>query len=141
LGIVVFRQWQLRREPAPQQSAADGEDARERAAAPADATAPAPPPLARAEKPVATKPTAFSSDWAVVAAIYNNYEAAERRAREIEKRWKGDVTVFPAKGEGRRYMVVVGTATTRQDAERLLTQGRSLGLPRDTYVTKIIGLR
>lgn len=131
LGIVVFRQWQLRSPEVP----AASEAARERARIPAD-TPPAPAPV-----PAAQPAKGTGSRWAVVAAIYNTHGAAERRAERIKRRWKGEATVFPAKGEGRKYMVIVGSAETKEEAERLRQRGRSEGLPKDAYVTKVTGLR
>jgi hypothetical protein len=76
--------------------------------------------------------------WAVVAAIYRDFESAERRAQAIQQRWgQFHATVFPAKGQGRKYMVVLGSGLSKEDADRLRRQATSAGLPRDTYVTKL----
>jgi cell division protein FtsN len=94
---------------------------------------PAPPPSAnRQAAPVDT------GGWAVVAAIYRDFESAERRAQAIQKRWgQFNATVFPAKGHGRKYMVVLGSGLSKEEADRLRRQATSAGLPRDTYVTKL----
>jgi hypothetical protein len=77
------------------------------------------------------------TNWAVVAAIYREYEAAERRARSMAQNPKFHPTVFPDKGKGVKYMVVLGSGLTRAKAEDLRVQAASAGLPSDTYVTKL----
>ena len=93
------------------------------------------PPSDPKPAPVARSRT---SPWAVVTAIYNSHEAASRRARELGKRWsKSQVEVFPEAGEGKQYMVILGSGMTKSAADKLRRQARAAGLPRDTYVTKL----
>jgi hypothetical protein len=75
------------------------------------------------------------TNWAVVAAIYREYEAAERRAKSMAGDPKFRPTVFPEKGQGSKYMVVLGSGLTRAKAEELRLQATNAGLPSDTYVT------
>jgi hypothetical protein len=76
--------------------------------------------------------------WAVVAAIYRDYDAAAKRARSIAQRWsESKVEVFPARGEGRRYLVTLGMELPKAAADKLRNRAVSAGLPGDTYVTKI----
>jgi hypothetical protein len=78
------------------------------------------------------------SSWAVVAAIYRDYDAADRRARDLAERWKsGRPQVFPPEGHGRRYLVVLGMDLGRDAADKLREQAVRSGMPRDTYVTKL----
>jgi hypothetical protein len=74
------------------------------------------------------------TNWAVVAAIYNKYEAAEQRARTVNG---FQATVFPAKGTGSKYMVLLGSGLTYANARALRDQATAAGLPSDTYVTKL----
>jgi hypothetical protein len=74
------------------------------------------------------------TDWAVVAAIYNKFDAAEQRARSVNG---FHATVFPAKGEGSKYMVLLGSGLTYASARALRDQATAAGLPSDTYVTKL----
>ena len=74
------------------------------------------------------------TNWAVVAAIYNKYEAAEQRARTVNG---FHATVFPSKGEGSKYMVLLGSGLTYANARTLRDQVTAAGLPADTYVTKL----
>lgn len=77
------------------------------------------------------------TDWAVVAAIYKDYEAAERRARGVMDSTSFDPTVFPAKGRGSKYMVVVASGLTHAKAMQLRERALAAGLPADTYVTRL----
>jgi len=100
-------------------------------------------PLAHA--PGASRPTAMPtsrtaqpSDWAVVAAIYRTYDAAEHRAKSLSGKWRqGELKVYPAEGTGTQYMVLVASGLTKDQAERVQRQAKSAGLPGDTYVTRL----
>ena len=86
-------------------------------------------PASKAELP--------GNDWAVVAAIYNAYEAADRRARNIAAGSAFRATVHPPKGEGSRYMVVLASGLTQGKANQIRERAISGGLPGDTYVTRL----
>jgi len=75
------------------------------------------------------------TNWAVVAAIYRDYDAAARRAASLEDVGGIRPSVFPAKGKGAKYMVVVGQGLTRARAEALRVRAVAAGLPPDMYVT------
>ena len=95
---------------------------------------------AEAAKPSAKPAASFDkiegTNWAVVAAIYKEYDAAERRAKSMAAAdSKFRPTVFPEKGQGSKYMVVLGSGLTRAKAEELRIQAADAGLPSDTYVT------
>jgi hypothetical protein len=77
------------------------------------------------------------TSWAVVAAIYRDYDAAERRVNSLMKSSKFQPTVFPSKGEGSKYMVVLGSGLTRAKAEETRERAIAEGMPADTYVTKL----
>ena len=87
-----------------------------------------------AAKPKAELP---GTDWAVVTAIYNEYEAAERRARNIAAGSAFRATVHPPKGQGGRYMVVLASGLTQGKANEVRERAISGGLPGDTYVTRL----
>jgi cell division protein FtsN len=74
------------------------------------------------------------TNWAVVAAIYKQYEAAEQRARKFDG---FSATVFPSKGEGSKYMVLLGSGLSYANARSLRDKATAAGLPPDTYVTKL----
>ena len=94
---------------------------------------------AEATKPAPKAQESFAkvggTNWAVVAAIYREYDAAERRARSMAADPKFRPTVFPEKGQGSKYMVVLGSGLTRAKAEELRVEATNAGLPADTYVT------
>lgn len=107
------------------------------AAEPAPAPAAATTPIPTIERPPVADPNSVGQ-WAVVAAIYRDHAAAVRRAKELAKKWhRSPIEVYPSAGQGSRYMVVVGKGLTRKAADKLRSQARSGGLPRDTYVTKL----
>ena len=112
--------------------------------------APAPERTATAAKPATPTPAAPKAEptrsataaggpgWAVVAAIYRDYDAAERRARTMGSRFSEfKPSVFPPKGEGKRYLVVLGSGLSKGEADTLRSRATRAGLPRDTYVTKL----
>jgi hypothetical protein len=94
----------------------------------------APPPPA-----VAAPPQTPAGSWVVVAAIYRDHELAAKRAEQIGQKWKhSQPEVYPPAGQGgRRYMVLLGRAESRKEAQRILSQARASGMPRDTYLTKL----
>jgi hypothetical protein len=97
-----------------------------------------PSPVAPAQPSTAASAPAVRGRWALIAAAYNNYDGAARRAAQLRAKWKdGEVTVFPARGQGSRYFVVAGSTGSRREAERLLGRARALGFPPDTYVTRL----
>lgn len=75
--------------------------------------------------------------WYVIAATYNKREGAERRAREITRRWPTfKAEVFSPKEEKVRYLVIVGANLTEAAALALQKQALAAGLPGDTYVKR-----
>jgi hypothetical protein len=89
------------------------------------------------EDPANPKAELPGTDWAVVAAIYNDYEAAARRARDIAAGSAFRATVYPPRGQGGRYMVVLASGMTQGKAMQLRERAISGGLPGDTYVTRL----
>lgn len=119
------------------------------APAPAQASAPQSPALPPVEKPSPTRieqPT-FSAKparsdrspvWAVIAATYLNYDAAQNRANRMMKQSPGiQAHVYPDNGKGNRYFVVLGSGLSSDAADDLRRRAINLGAPRDAYVTKL----
>ena len=100
---------------------------------------PAPVTRGRAVEPPPAPAAPQRGNWVVVGAIYKDYQGALKRAEQISQRWKlVQPEVFPPEGQGRRrYMVLLGSANNRKEAEQLLAKARSAGMPRDAYVTRI----
>lgn len=97
-----------------------------------------PRPTTRAARPETQERARRTGEWAVVAAIYKNREAAEKRAEQLATRWKGNKPeVVPPVDGARRYVVVLGSGLSKEDATRLRSRAVSTGMPRDSYVTKL----
>jgi hypothetical protein len=77
------------------------------------------------------------TDWAVVMAIYKDYGAAERRARNVAEGSAFKAKVFPSEGQGSKYMVVLESGLKHGKALQLRERAVSGGLPGDTYVTRL----
>jgi ribosomal protein L12E/L44/L45/RPP1/RPP2 len=108
----------------------------------------APAPVARVERPPVNDHSSQSDrtapkseapgTFAVIAATYNTFSDAARRAEEMHKKFPALTPhVFPPKDEGKMYYVVLGSGLSQEAAERLRREARRLGAPRDTYVTKL----
>jgi hypothetical protein len=122
--VLGVRSWKGGNEPAPVPQAS-------------------PSPIATSEPTVARQvgtrapapATTRRGDWAVVAAIYKDQGMAAKRAASMRQRWgdwKPEVT-----GSGQRYMVVLGYAESRKEADGILAKARRAGMPSDVYVTKL----
>lgn len=72
--------------------------------------------------------------WRVIAFTFRREADAQNRARLVnEKHPALHADVFSPSG-GPPYLVVLGGAMTREEAEQLRRKARSAGMPRDTYV-------
>ncbi len=130
-AVVLFVFW-LRSSSRPESSQTP-------IAASTNAPAPVPVTRSRAVEPPPAPAAPQRGNWVVVCAIYKDYQGAFKRAEQISQRSKMfQPEVFPPEGQGRRrYMVVLGSANNRKEAEQLLAKARSAGMPRDAYVTRI----
>lgn len=104
----------------------------------------APPPIAAAPPIAATPPapkpkSRISADsWAVIAGTYNQFEAAQKHAKLYHEKFPElQPHVFPHEGQGKRYLIVLGSGLTQEAAGRLRHDVVEQGAPQDTYVTKI----
>jgi hypothetical protein len=78
------------------------------------------------------------SGWAVIAATYNSYAAAQKRAQSLARSARNiDAVVYPDEGAGTRYYVVLGSGLSQAEAQRLRKTAISAGAPRDSYVTRL----
>lgn len=97
---------------------------------------PRPSPFTRTPPPATA---ASASNYAVVAAAYDQYDAALKRAQSLQSKWPGaELKVYPPKGEGRQYLVVVASGMTREQAERTRRKAVNAGFPKDSYVTRLL---
>jgi len=123
---------------------------------PVAATA-APPPVAQrapqpVSKPVLPAPSApvpspkpavhnaqrsRKESWFVVVATYSQRESAERRAREITKKWpRFPAHTFAPPVESPHTLVVIGANLSEDEAEALRQRSRAAGLPSDAYIKR-----
>lgn len=79
-----------------------------------------------------------STSWAVIAATYLDFDAAQKRAGLMTRQLaKLKARVYPERGKGNRYYVVLGSGLDSDAADDLKQRAVRLGAPRDTYVTKL----
>jgi hypothetical protein len=137
LLIAAILQRRRAPEPAPAPTVAARQE--ETRPSPVVAAEPARQDPQRARQQVPSSRTAQPGSWAVVAATYRNFEAAQKRAESLRRQWKQcDCTVYPQKGEARSYYyVLVGAGLTKNAAERLQSSARASRFPSDTYVTTL----
>jgi serine/threonine protein kinase len=76
--------------------------------------------------------------WAVVAATYGSRGPAEKRMREMTRRWpKFEVSVVEQDQAGKTYyLVTLGQNLSENRADSLRKSAVASGLPRDTYIKK-----
>jgi hypothetical protein len=71
--------------------------------------------------------------WYVIAYTFNHEEQALKRAAAIVRRYPGlhPQVIAPS---GNAYMVALGGAMSRNEAESIRNHARRAGMPRDTFV-------
>jgi hypothetical protein len=84
------------------------------------------------------EPKSTEKTWAVISATYRDYDAAQKRANTLSRSASVQAAVYPPKGQGARYYVILGSGMTQQEAEDLLAKALSSGAPGDSYVTKLV---
>lgn len=96
------------------------------------------PPINQAPERIASRPAYSGNSWGVVAATYKDYGIADKYASILRKRLpKMQVHVSPPPGQGKLYLVVLGSGLTREQADDLRSRAVPMGAPRDCYVTKL----
>jgi hypothetical protein len=94
------------------------------------------PPQPAAQSSVAPPNTTGKGNWAVIAATYRDFDAAQKRGEALRRQFaQCECSVYPAKGEGRRYYVLVGAGMAKPAADDLQRRARASRFPSDTYVT------
>jgi hypothetical protein len=106
-------------------------------AASAEAPSPAPKPDPRT---VATDARGRKADgWSVIVATYASRELAEKRMRDLMRTWpKFNIGVFQPRAEKAHYLVVLGQNLSEDQAEELRKRAVDSGLPRDTYIKRVM---
>jgi eukaryotic-like serine/threonine-protein kinase len=106
-------------------------------AASAEVLSPAPKPDPRT---AATSARGRKADgWSVIVATYASRELAEKRMRDLMRRWpKFNIGVFQPRTEKTQYLVVLGQNLSEDQAEELRKRAVDSGLPRDTYIKRVM---
>jgi hypothetical protein len=89
----------------------------------------------------AKSPDEPGTDWAVVMAIYREYDAAQRRASNVAEGTAFKTFVYPSERGASKYMVVLESGLTHAKAKIVRDRAVSGGLPADTYVTRLLQAR
>jgi hypothetical protein len=72
-------------------------------------------------------------------ATYASHELAEKRMRDMMRRWpKFNIGVFQPRAEKTHYLVVLGQNLSEDQAEELRKRAVDSGLPRDTYIKRVM---
>jgi len=100
-------------------------------------------PRAEATPPVsrpASRPRGRKADgWSVIVGDYGAREPAEKRMRAMMSRWPHfNTSVSERQGEKTHYLVVLGENLSEDQAEALRKRAVESGLPRDTYIKRMM---
>jgi hypothetical protein len=103
-------------------------------------------PAPRAETPQAgSRPVAAgiaerkASGWSVIVGAYRSRELAEKRMREMTKRWPNfEISVFESQGEKTPYLLVLGRNLSEDQAQALRKRAFESRLPGDTYIKRVM---
>jgi hypothetical protein len=103
-------------------------------------------PALRAEAPqAASRPGAAgiaerkASGWSVIVGAYRSRELAEKRMREMTKRWPHfEISVFESQGEKTPYLLVLGRNLSEGQAQALRKRAFESRLPGDTYIKRVM---
>lgn len=107
---------------------------------------PAIPPLSQAaQHPLVVKPAPHSkrvrreNGWSVIVAAYGSRDAAEKRMRSLAGKWPDfHPSVQEQRTEKAPYVVVLGENLSEDAAQSLRQRAVSAGLPRDTYIKRLM---
>ncbi len=116
------------------QRAPDAEIA-DRATSTVPSSAPKPDPRTDATRARGRK----ADGWSVIVAAYASREPAEKRMRDMARRWPNfEMGVFQPQAEKTHYLVVLGQNLSEDQAEALRKRAVDSGLPRDTYIKRVM---
>jgi serine/threonine protein kinase len=124
--------------PAPQPSSRKPSDSERARAATAMRPSGVREPItpAKPAPPTSAADSTGAGNWAVIAATYSDYDAAQKRTESLRRQMgQCDCSVYPERGQGRRYYVLAGSGLTKAAAERLHRSAKASHLPPDAYVT------
>ena len=77
--------------------------------------------------------------WSVIVAAYGAQAPAEKRAHSMAAKWPAfHVTVLERQRERARFLVVLGDRLSEDEAKALKERAVRSGLPRDTYIKRLM---
>jgi hypothetical protein len=80
-----------------------------------------------------------ASGWSVIVAAYGSRERAEKRMRDMVKKWPNfKISVLESQAEKSHYLVVLGRNLSEDQAQALRTRAVQVGLPHDTYIKRVM---
>jgi eukaryotic-like serine/threonine-protein kinase len=140
LLVIVMGLWR-KKEPVPQAAALQSPAA---AAAPGS---PLPGPSRVASNQASAEKGKSSASgvhgrrgdgWSVIVAAYIAREPAEKRDRELSRKWPNFKWSVQQQTGKARYLVVIGQNLSEEQAEALRKRAVATGLPHDTYIKKLL---
>jgi tRNA A-37 threonylcarbamoyl transferase component Bud32 len=96
-------------------------------------------PRVEVAPPVSHQRGRKADGWSVIVGAYGAREPAEKRVRAMMSRWPHfKISVSEGQGEKTRYLVVLGQNLSEDQAEALRKRAVDSGLPRDTYIKRVM---
>ncbi len=96
-------------------------------------------PRVEVAPPVSHQRGRKADGWSVIVGDYGSREPAEKRVRAMMSRWPHfKISVSEGQGEKTRYLVVLGQNLSEDQAEALRKRAVDSGLPRDTYIKRVM---
>jgi serine/threonine protein kinase len=97
----------------------------------------APPAAAKAKPSPYGGPGRRTTGWSVVVASYSSRGPAEKRQRELARRWPDyKVGIFEQHADRIYYLVTIGERSSEDEAQALRKRAVASGFPRDTYIKR-----
>lgn len=99
----------------------------------------APLPRAAATAPVPRPHGRKADGWSVIVAAYGAREPAEKRMRTMMGKWPNfKISVSERQTEKTHFLVVLGQNLSEDQAEALRKRAVESGLPRETYIKRVM---
>ncbi len=80
-----------------------------------------------------------ASGWAVIVGAYRSRELAEKRIRELAKRWPNfPIGIFESPGERTTYLLLLGRNLSEEQAQTLRKRAIKSRVPGDIYIKRLM---
>jgi hypothetical protein len=98
-----------------------------------------PAPRNASQPPIAGPAGRKASGWSVIVGAYRSRELAEKRMREMTKKWPDfQISVIESQGEKTPYLLVLGRNLSEDQAKALRKRAFESRLPGDTYIKRLM---